>query len=72
MKIETRPLVLIEAECEGRSYNVIVQNAETIRLVSQGEPRSITDLKKGDSVLVHISDSARHFGMKIQEKIVEK
>jgi len=26
----------------------------------------------GDEVLVHLEESARHFGMKIEESIVEK
>ncbi|HPM27175.1 MAG TPA: 3-dehydroquinate synthase II [Methanothrix sp.] len=50
-----------------------MQNAETIKLVSpEGQPRAVTDLKVGDEVLVHLEESARHFGMKIEESIVEK
>ncbi len=72
-KIERRPLVLIEAEVNGRRYNVILQNAETICLVSKdGEPISVTRLKEGDEILVHLSKAARHFGIDIEEFIIEK
>jgi 3-dehydroquinate synthase II len=72
VKIEMRPLLLLEARCEGFTYNIILQNAETIRLVSNGEPRSIVDLKEGDEVLIWIDDSARHFGMKVKESVKER
>ncbi len=72
-KIERRPLILVEAEVNGRRYNVILQNAETICLVSKdGEPISVTRLKVGDEILVHLSKAARHFGMEIEEFIIEK
>ena len=51
----------------------LLQNAETIKLVgSDGQPRPVTDLKAGDEVLVNLEKSARHFGMQIEESIVEK
>jgi len=72
-KIEKRPMMLIEAEAEGAQISTLLQNAETIKLVgSDGLPRPVTDLKAGDEVLVHLEKSARHFGMKIEESIVEK
>ncbi len=44
-----------------------------IKLVgADGLPISIANLKVGDEVLVHFEDSARHFGMKIDETIIEK
>lgn len=72
VKIEIRPLILLEVEHLGKRYNIILQNAETIRLVSEGEPKSITELKEGDFVMILTSDSARHFGMKVTENIIEK
>ncbi len=72
-KIETRPLILIEAEKDGKSQSIILQNAETINLVKpDGEPVSVTKLKSGDEVLVYTEEGARHFGIKIKEKIIEK
>lgn len=73
IKIEKRPLMLIEAEAEGRIISTILQNAETIRLTQpDGTPLSVVELKKGSEVLAFIEEAGRHFGMKIKETIVEK
>lgn len=73
VKIEKRPLMLIEAEYEGIKLKTLLQNAETIRLVGeQGNPISVADLKTGDKVMVYIDKTARHFGMSIEESIIEK
>jgi len=73
VKIEKRPLVLVEAEAGSRRFNVILQNAETVCLVSDGSPVSIVDIKVGDSVAVWVSEGAgRHFGRSIKENILEK
>jgi len=72
-KIEKRPMILIEAEAEGQRINTLLQNAETIKLVgSNGLPKSVADLKAGDQVLVYLEGGARHFGMSIEESIIEK
>jgi 3-dehydroquinate synthase II len=73
-KIETRPMILIEAECEGEAISAVIQNAETICLVDKnGKQISISNLKIGDEVVAHISGSkGRHFGKDIEEKIIEK
>jgi 3-dehydroquinate synthase II len=72
VKIEVRPLVLVEAEYEGKMYGIILQNAETIRLVSEGKPVSVVDLAEGDSILMFIEKGGRHFGIKVDENIIEK
>lgn len=72
-KIESRPMILVEAEAGNRPVSVYLQNAETINLVRpDGQPISVTRLKKGDRVLVHLEEGGRHFGMKISETLVEK
>jgi 3-dehydroquinate synthase II len=72
-KIERRPLLLVEADAEGRKASIIVQNAETIRLTSpKGEAASVATLQAGDEVLVHLAGGGRHFGMAVEETIVEK
>ena len=72
-KIEKRPMMLIEAEAEGVSITLVMQNAETIRLVSpEGQPISITSLKAGDKVFAHIEKGGRHFGMKVEETLIER
>ncbi|MHA1754864.1 MAG: 3-dehydroquinate synthase II [Candidatus Odinarchaeia archaeon] len=73
VKIEVRPLMLVEVKVNEKIYKIILQNAETIRLVyPNGEPVSITELKAGDEVLLHISESGRHFGTEIEETIIER
>ena len=73
-KIETRPLRLIRAEIDGDTGTVILQNAETIRLISKdGKLLSVTEVKVGDEVLGHTKQaSGRHFGMEVNEFVVEK
>ncbi len=73
VKIERRPLVLVRARINERSFSTILQNAETIRLTTpEGKGKSVVELKKGDRVLVHVDDGARHFGYKITETIIER
>jgi len=73
IKIEKRPLMLVEAEYKGFTIRTLLQNAETIRLVQEdGNPISVAELKVGDKVLVYLEESARHFGMAIEETIIEK
>ncbi len=73
VKIEKRPLVLVQASCGGRTGSILLQNAETIRLTSPGgEPVSIAQIKSGDSVLVAEESAGRHFGLKIEETICEQ
>jgi len=72
-KIEKRPMILIEAEAESEPISLVMQNAETIRLVSpEGEAISITSLKPGDKVLGHIEKAGRHFGMQVDETLIER
>ncbi|MDN7023433.1 3-dehydroquinate synthase II [Methanoculleus sp. FWC-SCC1] len=73
VKIERRPLLLVEAETgEGRA-TLVLQNAETIRLVGEGgEAVSVVDLREGDRILGCTAEGGRHFGMPVQETIREK
>jgi 3-dehydroquinate synthase II len=77
VKIEKRPLMLVEAEVEvgvgmKRGCSIILQNAETIKLMGKDKPISVVDLKEGDEVLVHVTESARHFGMAVEEMVIER
>ncbi len=72
-KIEKRPMILIEAQTGGQQISLVMQNAETIRLVSsEGKAVSITSLKPGDKVLAHIEKAGRHFGMQVDETLIER
>jgi len=71
VKIEFRPLMLIEAEVEGKKIKTILQNAETIRLVTPKSSTPVTELKVGDEVLVHVAaKGGRHFGVSVTEETV--
>ncbi len=73
VKIERRPLALVEAEERGQTVSVILQNAETICLADpSGKAVSLIDLKKGSEVLVYREKTGRHFGVQVEETILEK
>ncbi len=73
VKIERRPLLLIKAAGPEGVVGIIVQNAETIRLVgAQGEAISVVALRPGDKVLGYVDQAGRHFGHKVDETITEK
>jgi 3-dehydroquinate synthase II len=73
VKIEKRPLLLVEAAAGEEKMSLILQNAETIRLVGEnGEAISVVDLKPGDVVLGYATEGGRHFGVAVKETIIEK
>ncbi|GAQ82381.1 3-dehydroquinate synthase family protein [Klebsormidium nitens] len=83
VKIESRPLILVEAQADGQRHSILLQNAETVRLVGSAQsddggenervPISVSKLKLGDRVLLSIQDSAaRHTGFKVKEMIDER
>ena len=73
-KIESRPMRMVKAQLDDSKGSVILQNAETIRLITKDKSLvSVTDLKIGDEVLVYTKPSSgRHFGMSVDEFILEK
>ena len=70
-KIEQRPFVLVTATDGTSQYSTILQNAETVKLVTKDSAISVSKLKKGDRVLGRLESGGRHFGMKIEETIRE-
>mmetsp|Transcript_47257 Transcript_47257/g.118317 ORF Transcript_47257/g.118317 Transcript_47257/m.118317 type:complete len:414 (-) Transcript_47257:115-1356(-) len=86
LKVETRPLVLVEASTkDGKTHSTLLQNAETVQLVgpqsrSEGGDKDssswraipVSSLKIGDAVYLHRQCEARHTGIAIKENIVEK
>lgn len=73
VKIERRPMLLVEAEWEGQKFKTLAQNAETINLVGEdGDPHPVTELEPGDEVLIHAEKGGRHFGVKVEETLVER
>ncbi len=73
-KIEFRPLILIEAQADDTKIKTILQNAETIRLVTPKASKPVTELKPNDEVLVHLAaKGGRHFGISVpEETVIEK
>ncbi len=74
-KIERRPMLMIKAAIGEEIGGIIAQDAETIRFVKpNGQLISVTHLKKGDKVMVHVKPAmGRHFGMEVSDEyILEK
>ncbi len=71
-KIERRPFLLVRWQAPHGPAHVVVQNAETTRFVTPDGPKCVTDLVPGDHIMVHHSPVARHFGMPIDERLVER
>jgi 3-dehydroquinate synthase II len=69
-KIEWRPMLLIEADCGGKTLKLIAQNAETIRVVTPEGSKAVTDLVKGDKILARVEEGGRHFGTLVKEEAV--
>ena len=64
---------LSESGGQSGKVSLVLQNAETIRLVDpQGKAIAVTSLKPGDKVLVHTTQGGRHFGMKVEESLIER
>jgi 3-dehydroquinate synthase II len=73
-KTEFRPLILIEAKADDTTIKTILQNAETIRLVTPNGSKPVTELKPNDEVIVHLAATGgRHFGVSVpEETVIEK
>jgi len=74
VKVERRPLVLLRAVApSGGEHSIVLQNAETIRLVGPGGAApSIARISPGDEVLLMEERAGRHFGTAVEETIREK
>ena len=74
VKIETRPMLLVEGQFGDEMISVIIQNAETICLVDKdGKQISVSKLQVGDKVMAHLTgERGRHFGKNIEESVIEK
>ena len=72
-KIERRPLLLVEAAAGKEKVSLVLQNAETIRLVKEdGSAISVVHLAPGDTIMGCVLEGGRHFGMAVKETICEK
>ncbi|HUR63250.1 MAG TPA: 3-dehydroquinate synthase II [Candidatus Thermoplasmatota archaeon] len=67
-KVEPRPHLLVAWE----GGSAILQNAETVRLLTPRGAVSVTALKPGDSILVHHEVAARHTGLPVDGRLEER
>ncbi len=74
VKIETRPMRVIKAVSKDGEYgSIVVQNAETIRFIGKDGLVSVTSIRAGDEVLAYVrGNKGRHFGIEVDEFIIEK
>ena len=72
IKIERRPLTLVEIEREGRRYTVFLQEAETVRLTTAAGAIPTTELRVGADVPVAVLPQGRHLGIAVDETIEER
>ncbi|MFB6078553.1 MAG: 3-dehydroquinate synthase II [Halarchaeum sp.] len=72
-KIERRPMFRVTAETdEGDRFETLIQNAETVKIDTEDGRTAVTDLEPGDRVRVFTQEGGRHFGEKVEERIIEK
>lgn len=72
-KLEVRPMVLVEATKKDKTAKAVLQNAETIRLVTPDGSKPVTQLQEGDKILTRFEEGGRHFGTLVkEEKVIEK
>jgi len=71
MKVEKRPLRMVEASLNGLRGKVFLQDAETIRVVTPDGSRSVRDLKPGDVVIAYSPGRVgRHFGTPVEGELM--
>jgi 3-dehydroquinate synthase II len=70
VKIERRPMTVLQTEVEGRLFSIILQNAETVRLVSDSASSPVSEIRPGDTVLLRMEEGGRHFGTLVPDEMV--
>ncbi len=72
IKIERRPLTMVEVERGPRTYTAFLQEAETVRLSGEDSPIPTTQLADGMKVFGAAFPAARHLGGVVEETIDER
>ena len=73
LKVEPRPMLLIRFEVQGSEGQIVVQQAETVRLMSpDGKAFSVTSAKEGDKFSVLLDNRVRHVGIALNGEVKEK
>lgn len=72
VKIERRPLLMIEAEIDGQAVNTFIQDDWHVRMMGAGgEIRPSSEIGPGDQLLGYLDTPGRHVGIRIHETIEE-
>ncbi|MEC4015032.1 3-dehydroquinate synthase II [Streptomyces sp. H27-D2] len=72
VKVEMRPLRLIEARYGDVTVNVILQDDWHVRVMGgDGKAKNLTDVTPGSTLLGMITEPGRHVGIKVSEYIDE-
>ncbi|MGA7845586.1 MAG: 3-dehydroquinate synthase II [Thermoplasmata archaeon] len=72
IKIERRPLVLVQGEARGRRFTVFLQEAETVRLSTETGSVPTTDLQAGALAWGVPLAAGRHLGVAVDETVEER
>jgi 3-amino-4-hydroxybenzoic acid synthase len=72
VKVELRPLRLIEARYQDVTVNVFLQDDWHVRVMgADGKPLNLTAVTPGTGLLGHVTEPGRHVGIKVAEQISE-
>jgi 3-dehydroquinate synthase II len=72
LKVERRPITLVEGLRDDRRFTVFVQEAETVRLSAESGPVAVTALARGSRVFGAALPSGRHLGLVVDETVEER
>ncbi len=72
LKIERRPFVMINYRSGEINGQIILQQAETIRMIGEKGMISTTEVKVGDKVLTRLDGQMRHIGQGLQGTMIER
>ena len=72
LKIERRPFLIVHFSSGHDVGQILVQQAETVRLVKPGGHVSVTSLKAGDKIFVRGDSGMRHVGLELAGEMNER
>ena len=72
LKIERRPFLLINFSSGHDHGQVLVQQAETVRLIKPQGHVSATSLNVGDKILIRDDSGMRHLGREVAGEMTER
>ncbi|MCI4335262.1 MAG: 3-dehydroquinate synthase II [Thermoplasmata archaeon] len=72
LKIERRPMTMVELESPQGPVTVFVQEAETVRFAGESAALPVTELVVGDLLLATSMPGSRHLGRHVEETVLER